>query len=115
MPIYEYGCENCRTWKERIEFLPTSQRPPLCTKCRKRMTRQVTSPAAFVFKGAGFYDTEYDPTGRHWANKWAGPNPSKEPMPSGFNKKRWSANGPEVKRQKAMNRERAQERKLSTA
>ena len=113
MPIYEYGCEKCGALKERIEW--SFSKPPLCDKCREKMERQISAPAAFVFKGAGFYDTEYDPTGRHWANKWAGPNPSKEPMPSGFNKKRWSANGPEVKRQKAMNRERAQERKLSTA
>ena len=113
MPIYEYGCEACKIRIERIESLSDSLLLPSCSECGKEMTRLVSRPGQFVFKGGGFYDTEYDPTGLHWANKWAGPNPSKEPMPSGFDKKRWCENGPEVRYRKDMHKEIVQDRRAA--
>ena len=110
MPIYEYGCESCNVLIEKIESMGSNVSLPPCSECGKRMNRLVSCPSSFVFKGSGFYDTEYDPTGRHWVNKWAGPNPSKEPMPSGFDKKKWCANGPEVQRRKDMHKEIVQDR-----
>ena len=115
MPIYEYGCEACRIRIEKIlpmsNFLPA----PPCSECGKEMNLLASRPGQFIFKGGGFYDTEYDPTGLHWMNKWAGPYPSKEPMPSGFDKKKWCENGPEVQRRKAMHKELVQDRRAAEA
>jgi putative FmdB family regulatory protein len=59
MPTYEYECEACEHGFE--EFQSMSE-PPLtkCPKCgKKKLRRLFGTGAAVLFKGSGFYETDY--------------------------------------------------------
>lgn len=60
MPTYEYECEKCGLTFEEYQRITE---PPL-TKCRKpecggRVKRLISPGAGFLFKGSGFYSTDY--------------------------------------------------------
>lgn len=57
MPIYEYQCETCA---ERLEIKQSIKDDPLtdCPRCGKRLQRLISSPA-IMFKGSGWYVTDY--------------------------------------------------------
>ena len=54
MPIYEHQCE-CGHQEESL--LPLGAPAPL--HCDKQMRRLISRPGRFIFKGTGFYATEY--------------------------------------------------------
>lgn len=59
MPTYEYECDAC---KHRLEELQSFSEAPLkkCPKCKKnKLQRLIGQGAAIIFKGAGFYQTDY--------------------------------------------------------
>lgn len=58
MPTYEYRCEQC---KRRHEISQSITAKPLtkCPKCRGRMKRLLGIGSGFLFKGKGFYITDY--------------------------------------------------------
>lgn len=60
MPTYEYECEKCGSVFEEFQSINAE---PL-TKCRKpgcdgRVKRLFSPGAGFLFKGSGFYTTDY--------------------------------------------------------
>jgi putative FmdB family regulatory protein len=60
MPTYEYECEKCGLLFE--EYQSISDQP--LTKCKKpdcdgAVKRLISSGAGFLFKGSGFYSTDY--------------------------------------------------------
>lgn len=57
MPIYEYRCDNCQ---DRFEVRQKFTDPPLteCIRCGKPVTKLISSPA-IMFKGSGWYVTDY--------------------------------------------------------
>lgn len=57
MPIYEYECLTCL---HRFDEIQRFSDPPkeTCPKCSEKV-RKLIFPAAVIFKGAGFYATEY--------------------------------------------------------
>ena len=57
MPIYEYQCESCA---DRFEVKQSMKDDPItaCPKCGKRVQRLISSPA-IMFKGSGWYVTDY--------------------------------------------------------
>jgi putative FmdB family regulatory protein len=59
MPTYEYACEACG---HRFEEFQSITAKPL-TKCpacgKKKVKRLVSGGAGFIFKGSGFYITDY--------------------------------------------------------
>ena len=58
MPIYEYMCNSCGKTFEVLQGI--SDTPELsCEKCNGKDIERVLSPGAFVFKGSGFYATDY--------------------------------------------------------
>jgi len=65
MPIYEYECKKCGC---RFDLLQSMGDPPPTTcghnGCRGRV-RKVLSPPAVIFKGSGFYSTDYARGGRN--------------------------------------------------
>ena len=59
MPTYEYQCDACE--HNFDEFQSMSEAPlKKCPKCGKRKLRRVYGGgAAIIFKGSGFYQTDY--------------------------------------------------------
>ncbi len=57
MPTYEYRCENGHTF-ERFQRMTD---PPLdtCVECGAPAERLLSSGAGILFKGSGFYITDY--------------------------------------------------------
>ncbi len=57
MPIYEYVCQSCQ---HRFEVKQSLADPPLssCERCGKAVTK-VISASAIMFKGTGWYVTDY--------------------------------------------------------
>ena len=58
MPTYEYECRKCG---HRFEEFQSISAPPLkvCPECGGRVHRLIGSGAAILFKGSGFYQTDY--------------------------------------------------------
>jgi putative FmdB family regulatory protein len=59
MPTYEYECRACQ---HRFEELQSFSEAPLkkCPACKKnKLQRLLGAGAAIIFKGAGFYQTDY--------------------------------------------------------
>ncbi|MEK6561241.1 MAG: FmdB family zinc ribbon protein [Nitrospirota bacterium] len=62
MPIYEYKCNKCGTKLEVIQKL-SDQPITVCVKCNGAMSKLI-SPAGLVFKGSGWYVTDYSSKGK---------------------------------------------------
>ena len=62
MPTYEYKCEKCG---DRFEYFQSMTAPKLttCEKCGGALHRLIGSGAGIIFKGKGFYCTDYN--GKH--------------------------------------------------
>ena len=58
MPTYEYECLSC---KHKFEILQSITAKPKtkCPKCAKKLRKLISSTGGFIFKGAGFYATDY--------------------------------------------------------
>ncbi|WZL75798.1 zinc ribbon domain-containing protein [Thermatribacter velox] len=62
MPIYEYQCIDCGKTFE--EFQSFSDKPVQeCPFCKGRVKRLISKSVGFVFKGSGFYCTDYRSSG----------------------------------------------------
>jgi len=60
MPTYQYVCKNCG---HELEELQSMNEPPLvqCPNCGKEtLVRIMGSGGGFIFKGSGFYKTDYN-------------------------------------------------------
>lgn len=58
MPTYEYECRKCGHTFEKFQSM-TEERVKTCPKCRGRVDRLFGSGAGIIFKGSGFYQTDY--------------------------------------------------------
>jgi putative FmdB family regulatory protein len=59
MPTYEYECTECGHAFERFESM-TARPDPTCPKCnRKKARRLISAGGALLFRGSGFYCTDY--------------------------------------------------------
>ena len=59
MPTYEYACKSCGNQFERFESI-TAKANKSCPKCKKKSAeRQISGGGGFIFKGSGFYITDY--------------------------------------------------------
>jgi len=59
MPTYDYVCGSCGHQFERFQSI-TAEPIRECPKCEKRSVRRViTAGAGVIFKGSGFYQTDY--------------------------------------------------------
>jgi putative FmdB family regulatory protein len=59
MPTYEYECDACG---HRFERLQSMSEPAVrkCPQCRKlKVRRLISGGAGVIFKGSGFYETDY--------------------------------------------------------
>lgn len=62
MPTYEYECQKCRHQFEKFQSMKDK---PLqkCPKCRGKVKRLLGAGAGIIFKGSGFYETDYKKKG----------------------------------------------------
>ena len=58
MPTYEYECTHCGHHFE-ISQKMTAERLDKCPKCKHKLRRLIGSGAGIIFKGPGFYATDY--------------------------------------------------------
>jgi putative FmdB family regulatory protein len=58
MPTYEYACPKC---EHRFEVFHSirDEAPRRCPKCRAKAKRVPAGGAGLLFKGSGFYITDY--------------------------------------------------------
>lgn len=59
MPTYEYACEACG---HKFEEFQSIKAKPIkkCPKCgQNKVQRLISGGAGFIFKGSGFYATDY--------------------------------------------------------
>ena len=58
MPTYEYECAKCG---HRFELFQSMTEPPRkrCPRCRGAVRRLFGTGAGMLFKGSGFYSTDY--------------------------------------------------------
>jgi putative FmdB family regulatory protein len=59
MPTYEYKCENCEHHFEQFQSI-TSKPLRACPECgENKLNRLIGTGAGIIFKGSGFYQTDY--------------------------------------------------------
>lgn len=58
MPTYEYQCEKCGHVFERFQSM-TDKPVKRCPLCRCKVRRLFGTGAGIIFKGSGFYETDY--------------------------------------------------------
>lgn len=89
MPTYEYQCQKCRRHHEAFQSI-TAKPLTRCPKCKGRLKRLLGRGSGFLFKGSGFYITDYRSKSYREAKKKdqpaakeksGGPSPSKESKP----------------------------------
>jgi len=58
MPTYEYECKKCKRTFEEFQSIMAK---PLqkCPKCKGEVRRLIGRGAGIIFKGSGFYQTDY--------------------------------------------------------
>jgi putative FmdB family regulatory protein len=76
MPTYEYVCQKCGSEFEAVQSMTEKplEKCPLPTsrtkkKCGGRVRRQIGAGAGLIFKGSGFYITDYRSEGYKQAAK----------------------------------------------
>ena len=71
MPTYEYECTKCGHMFERFQSITE---PPVkrCPECRCKVRRLFGTGAGILFKGSGFYETDYKRAGSGKSGKDAG-------------------------------------------
>lgn len=58
MPTYEYECTRCGYVFERFQSMTDAPRKR-CPKCRAAVRKLIGAGAGLIFKGSGFYQTDY--------------------------------------------------------
>lgn len=59
MPTYEYICEACEHEFEKFQSI-TAAAVKTCPECsKKKVRRKISTGAGILFKGGGFYETDY--------------------------------------------------------
>ncbi len=68
MPTYEYECKKCQHEFERFQSIKDE---PLkrCPECKGKVVRKIGGGAGLLFKGSGFYITDYRSEGYKKAAK----------------------------------------------
>ena len=64
MPFYDYLCDACGEYSEFRQHMYEGHKRK-CPKCSKlKLKRVVSYPSGIIFKGSGFYETDYKRKGK---------------------------------------------------
>ena len=64
MPTYEYECAKCKRTFERLQgFSEEPLKKCIFEGCNGKVHRLVSAGSGFIFKGNGFYETDYKKKG----------------------------------------------------
>ncbi len=58
MPTYEYECSHCGHAFEIFQKI-TDKPLEICPKCNREVKRLISGGSGIIFKGSGFYATDY--------------------------------------------------------
>ena len=78
MPTYDYKCPKCGTEFQEIQKI-TAKAGAKCPKCGAKAERQLSGGAGLVFKGSGFYLTDYGRAGQSKKSDSDGSGASEKP------------------------------------
>ena len=81
MPTYEFRCPKGHEFEKFYRSMSAAQLKVPCPTCGKTAERQVSAGAGLVFKGSGFYITDYGKDGKKAAT--LEPSGAKESTSSG--------------------------------
>lgn len=82
MPTYEFRCPKGHEFEKFYRSMSAAQLQVPCPTCGKTAERQVSAGAGLVFKGSGFYITDYGKDGKKAAAS-AESSGGKESAPGG--------------------------------
>ena len=74
MPTYEFRCPKGHGFEKFYRSISAAAREVSCPTCGKVAARQLSAGGGLVFKGSGFYITDYGKDGK---------KPQKSPAPAG--------------------------------
>jgi putative FmdB family regulatory protein len=84
MPTYEYRCPDGHQFEKLQKMSDKSQAK--CPVCGKPATRKISGGAGLVFKGSGFYITDYGKDGKGPRKPESDNAPAAESKPAGDGK-----------------------------
>jgi putative FmdB family regulatory protein len=76
MPTYEYECNKCKIHFDVFQKM-TDEPLEKCPECKGKVHRLISSGSGIIFKGSGFYETDYKKKDK----KEDKPPPSCQPNP----------------------------------
>jgi len=77
MPTYEYECKHCKYTFEEFQRI-TAEPLKECPSCGKEVRRLLGTGAGIIFKGSGFYSTDYRSSSYDKDKKKAEEKPAKK-------------------------------------
>ena len=92
MPTYEYHCRECGHSFDEYQLM-TADALVVCPNCGKRALKRVMGTGGgLIFKGSGFYQTDYKKNGASPST-----SPAKKDNPSGTTSKETKADSTDTK------------------
>ena len=92
MPTYEFRCPDGHDFEKFYRKISDSTEAELpCPECGLMASRRMSAGAGLLFKGSGFYLTDYGRSGTRGAGDAAAANASGEPKADGGGKKEGAA------------------------
>ena len=83
MPTYQYECAACHHSFEILQSM-TDKKLQKCPKCKKsKLQRLIGTGSGIIFKGSGFYETDYKRKGETTAQSSSKPSPAPNSCGSG--------------------------------
>ena len=82
MPTYEYKCKRCSYQFEAFQSI-LSDPIKKCPRCNEgKVERLISAGAGLIFKGSGFYETDYKKKSNGSKNKYSVPKSTSSNAPA---------------------------------